>query len=181
VIAALSVVLAVSPVAWRALPVENGFVVLHRFRAESPAHPPVVLVADFGFGRRLLEPLARFLAVQGHMTYVAEVAGQGRSSPAHTLAQAQRHLLDAVAHVQKEERAPVDVVFHGWLGTLGLAGLADAPHLFVRRVVLGGLVAYAYLSQGGQGLHAVVTLGSPTNLNWGTPLLDVARVVGPLI
>jgi alpha-beta hydrolase superfamily lysophospholipase len=31
---------------------------------------------------------------------------------------------------------------------------------------MGGLLVYAYLSQGGQGLNAVATLGSPTKLDW---------------
>lgn len=42
---------------------------------------------------------------------------------------------------------------------------------------MGGMLVYAYLSQGGPGLHAVVTMGSPTRLDWGgiaEPLL-----VGP--
>lgn len=35
---------------------------------------------------------------------------------------------------------------------------------------MGGMVAYAYLSQGGQGINAAVTLGSPTRLDWGSAL-----------
>ncbi|MBI3182920.1 MAG: alpha/beta fold hydrolase [Myxococcales bacterium] len=40
---------------------------------------------------------------------------------------------------------------------------------------MGGMLAYAYLSQGGGGLNAVATLGSPTRLDWGgmfEPLLE---------
>jgi pimeloyl-ACP methyl ester carboxylesterase len=40
---------------------------------------------------------------------------------------------------------------------------------------MGGMIVYAYLSQGGQGLNAVVTLGSPTRLDWGAtsaPYMD---------
>ncbi|MGQ0508467.1 MAG: alpha/beta fold hydrolase [Myxococcaceae bacterium] len=31
---------------------------------------------------------------------------------------------------------------------------------------MGGMLAYAYLSQGGEGLNAAATLGSPTRLDW---------------
>jgi poly(3-hydroxyalkanoate) synthetase len=35
---------------------------------------------------------------------------------------------------------------------------------------MGGMLVYAYLTQGGQGLNAVATLGSPTRLDWGSEL-----------
>lgn len=44
---------------------------------------------------------------------------------------------------------------------------------------MGGMIAYAYLSQGGTGLHAVATLGSPTRLDWGTGLESLLRALGP--
>jgi polyhydroxyalkanoate synthase len=46
---------------------------------------------------------------------------------------------------------------------------------------MGGMIVYAYLSQRGQGLHAVATLGSPTRLDWGTSLEALARRFGPLV
>ena len=44
---------------------------------------------------------------------------------------------------------------------------------------MGGMVLYAYLSQGGQGVHAASTLGSPTRLDWGTPLEALLQSVAP--
>ncbi len=46
---------------------------------------------------------------------------------------------------------------------------------------MGGMIAYAYLSQGGNGLHAVATLGSPTRLDWGTGLESLLRTLGPKV
>ncbi len=44
---------------------------------------------------------------------------------------------------------------------------------------MGGMIAYAYLSQGGQGINALVTLGSPTRLDWNGALDPyVAGLVG---
>ena len=44
----------------------------------------------------------------------------------------------------------------------------------------GGMVLYAYLSQGGLGIHAGATLGSPTKLNWGTGLEGLIKTAGPM-
>lgn len=55
-------------------------------------------------------------------------------------------LTAAVAYVRQQTGAPViDFVGHS----------------------LGGLIAYAYLAEGGEGIGAAVTLGSPVQLNWG--------------
>jgi pimeloyl-ACP methyl ester carboxylesterase len=55
-------------------------------------------------------------------------------------------LATAVAYVRKQTGAPlIDFVGHS----------------------LGGLIAYAYLAEGGGGIGAAVTLGSPVRLDWG--------------
>lgn len=41
---------------------------------------------------------------------------------------------------------------------------------------MGGMVGYAYLSQGGQGLNAAVVMGSPVRLDWGGPYDAVLSV-----
>ncbi|MDX2010910.1 MAG: alpha/beta fold hydrolase [Myxococcaceae bacterium] len=46
---------------------------------------------------------------------------------------------------------------------------------------MGGMIAYAYLSQGGGGLHAVATLGAPTRLDWGTGLEALLSRLGPKV
>ncbi|MHB8877270.1 MAG: alpha/beta fold hydrolase [Myxococcaceae bacterium] len=45
---------------------------------------------------------------------------------------------------------------------------------------MGGMLVYAYLSQGGEGLGAVATLGSPTRLDWGGLLDPLLQGVGGL-
>lgn len=45
---------------------------------------------------------------------------------------------------------------------------------------MGGMVLYAYLSQGGKGIHAAATLGSPTRLDWGTGMEGVLKTLGPV-
>lgn len=44
---------------------------------------------------------------------------------------------------------------------------------------MGGMVLYAYLSQGGKGIHAAATMGSPTRLDWGTSIEGLIKAVGP--
>lgn len=46
---------------------------------------------------------------------------------------------------------------------------------------MGGIVLYAYLSQGGRGIHAAATLGSPTRLDLGSSLETLIKGVGPMI
>ena len=44
---------------------------------------------------------------------------------------------------------------------------------------MGGMVLYAYLAEGGQGIHAAATLGSPTRLDWGTGLEVLLKKLAP--
>lgn len=49
---------------------------------------------------------------------------------------------------------------------------------------MGGMVLYAYLSQGGQGIHAAATLGSPTRIDYGSSVESLItnfgiRIVSP--
>ncbi len=41
---------------------------------------------------------------------------------------------------------------------------------------MGGMTLYAYLSQGGKGVHAAATLGSPTRLDWGLGLESLMKM-----
>jgi pimeloyl-ACP methyl ester carboxylesterase len=97
-----------------------------------------LLLSDFGFGRALYEHLdeglARHLARQGFTVYVAELRGQGASSSGQSL-RALVHLdLPAIAQaIAREHPGPLDLVAHGWLGTLALA--ATTHELAVRKVV----------------------------------------------
>ncbi len=127
----LLVALAAVPVSHRKVVTEDGAALaLYRFEAEYTRAPPVLLLADVGFGRLLLEPLAQYLAERGRTVYVAELRGQGRSSGGASL-RAHVHLdFPAIARVIGE---PVDLVAHGYVGALALA--AAGRELPVRRVV----------------------------------------------
>lgn len=46
---------------------------------------------------------------------------------------------------------------------------------------MGGMVLYAYLSQGGEHVGAAATLGSPTRLDFGTNTDQLLAAVGPLL
>lgn len=46
---------------------------------------------------------------------------------------------------------------------------------------MGGMVLYAYLATGGQGIHAAATLGTPTRLDWGAQLDTVLPKAARLI
>lgn len=102
------------------------------------ARPPVLLVGEVGFGRALFdlhrEGLARFLAARGYPVYVAELRGQGAASPGGSL-RAWVHLdLPAIATaIARDRPGPVDLIAHGWGGSLALA--AAGRELTVRRVV----------------------------------------------
>lgn len=130
-------------VAHRRVVTEDGAsLALHRFAppgAPRPnAAPPVLLLADVGFGRPLYDfkqqGLARWLAARGRTVYVAELRGQGASSAAHSLRTAVHLDLPAIAAALAHEHAgPVDLVAHGYLGALALA--ASGRELNVRRVV----------------------------------------------
>lgn len=114
--------------------------------------------------------LARWLAAQGREAWTLSLRGTGSSSrPDPSAGRAAigfddywRHDLPAaIAWVRQQSGADaVDYVGHS----------------------MGGMVLYAYLSQGGAGVAAAATLGSPTRLDWGTALDRViAHAAPPLL
>jgi predicted alpha/beta hydrolase len=120
----------------RVIAADGASLALYRYQlaGSGPGRPAVLLLADLGFDRGLLEPLARALALGGRTAYVAELRGQGASDPGFSL-RAWVHLdLPAIARaIARDEPGPLDLVAHGWAGTLALA--ATTRELAVRRVV----------------------------------------------
>lgn len=119
---------------------DGAALALHRFLPPGGGalQPPVLLLADVGFGRPLYDlkqrGLARWLAARGRAVYVAELRGQGASSPGHSLRSVVHLDLPAIAAAIRRERpGPVDLVAHGYVGSLALA--AAGRELQVRRVV----------------------------------------------
>jgi alpha-beta hydrolase superfamily lysophospholipase len=152
---ALALVLAASSgdvrVSHRKVTTEDGAALaLHRYLppGDGLLAPPVLLIADLGFGRGLFDGLARYLAGEGRAVYLAELRGQGASDAGHSLRTVISLDLPAVARSIAAERAgPIDVVAHGYLGSLVLA--AAGHELQVRKVV---------------ALNTPVLLESPTTL-----------------
>lgn len=117
----------------RVVTVDGASLALYRYRA-SGTGTPVLLLADLGFGRALVDPLARALVVAGHVVYVAELRGQGASSAGSSLRSWVHLDLPAIAEqLAREHPGPLDLVAHGWAGSLAMA--ATTRELPVRRVV----------------------------------------------
>lgn len=143
---------------------DGAALALHRFLplGRASALPPVLLLADVGFGRPLFDfkgaGLARWLAARGRLVYVAELRGQGASDAGHSLRTVIHLDLPAVAKAIAADRSgPIDLVVHGFMGTLAIA--ATTRELQVRRIVALSTpsiqeepteLARAFLSTGGR-------------------------------
>ena len=148
----------------KVLTADGAAIALHRFlpAGGGTLSPPVLLIADVGFGRPLYDfkgaGLARWLAGRGRAVYVAELRGQGASDAGHSLRSIVHLDLPAIARVISAERAgPIDLVAQGFIGTLAIA--ATTRELKVRRVIALDTpaqaeepteLARAFLSQGGR-------------------------------
>jgi poly(3-hydroxyalkanoate) synthetase len=111
--------------------------------------------------------MARWFAARGREAWTMSVRGTGESGRPNPAANGGRpitfdaywrqDLLAAVEHVRTVSgSSDIDFVGHS----------------------MGGMMLYAYLSQGGQGIHAAATLGSPTRLDWGVGFERVALTFG---
>jgi polyhydroxyalkanoate synthase len=112
--------------------------------------------------------LARWLARQGREAWTVSLRGGGLSDAVDELKGRKpgfdfdtlwrEDVTAAIAFVRERTGGePIDYVGHS----------------------MGGMLVYAYLSQGGGGLNAVATLGSPTRLDWGGTLESFAASWGP--
>lgn len=143
---------------------DGAAIALHRFLPPGGgvSSPPVLLLADVGFGRPLFDfkgaGLARWLASRGRAVYVAELRGQGASDAAHSLRTIVHLDLPAIARAISADRVgPIDLVAQGFVGSLAIA--ATTRELKVRRVVALNTPALAeaptelargFLSEGGR-------------------------------
>lgn len=135
----------------------------------APKGQPVLLCHGISANGRNMDldeehSLARWLAKQGRDAWTLSLRGTGDSDgadeakgrlPGYTFDTFwQEDLAASIRYVRERTGAKaIDFVGHS----------------------MGGMLAYAYLARGGQGLQAVVTLGAPTRLDWGgmlEPLLD---------
>jgi len=149
---------------------------LVRYRTPTlPKGPPVLLLHGVAANSRNMDldeghSLARWLVAHGREAWTLSLRGTGSSDdPDRGSGRPPGYAFDvfwkddlptALQEIERVTHAgPVDFVGHS----------------------MGGLVLYAYLSQGGQGVHAAVTLGSPTRLDWGTRVEPVIERFGALV
>ena len=113
--------------------------------------------------------IARWIAAHGRDAYTMSLRGTGGSDHADpregragdfTFDDYWQHDLPAAIHVVQQASGveQLDYVGHS----------------------MGGMVLYAYLSQGGQGIHAAATVGSPTRLDLGTQSIGALLLVPAL-
>lgn len=130
---------------------------LTRYRAVGEAKGlPVVLCHGISANARNMDldervSMARWFASQGREAWTVSLRGTGSSDTPKgriTFDDYWRYDLPAVVDYVKR--------------TSGTEAIDYAGHS------MGGLVLYAYLSQGGQGIHAAATLGSPTRIDYGS-------------
>ncbi len=106
------------------------------------AHPPLLLVPELGFGRETFDfgdgGLAAYLVERGREVYVIELRGQGQSAapPGWRLRDlVERDLPEAVAAIRASRPGPIDLVAHGYSGTLALAAAVRELDGAVGRVI----------------------------------------------
>lgn len=149
---------------------------LVRYRAVGQATGrPVLLCHGISANERNMDldehhSLARWLAAHGRETWTMSLratgasdrvdTSKGRALPIRFDDYWKHDLPAAIEHVRRVSGAEaIDYAGHS----------------------MGGMIAYAYLSQGGGGLNAVVTLGSPTRLDWGTGVEGLGKRFGPVV
>lgn len=141
----------------------------------APSGPPVLLVHGISANGRNMDfedglSLPRWLAERGHDAWVLSIRGTGESDdPDPNAGRISGHTFDtiwredlpaAIGYVrEKTGGGPIDYIGHS----------------------MGGMLAYAYLSQGGEGLDRIVTLGSPTRLDHGSATLTSALALRPIV
>lgn len=152
-----------------------------------PTGRPVLLQHGISANARHMDlddqySLARYLAAHGREAWTVSIRGTGesdRKDPARgrvgdysfdTLWQQDTRA--AIAYVRAHAQTPALLTKAQADGTalspeLQTLAAATSPEIDYIGHSMGGLLLYAYLSQGGDGVHAAVTLGSPTRLDWG--------------
>lgn len=156
---------------------EDGWEIsLVRYRPVGPVTGrPVLLCHGISANERNMDldeghSMARWFASQGREAWTMSLratgasdgpdSSKGRNLPIRFDHYWQHDLPTAINHVRKVSGADaIDYAGHS----------------------MGGMILYAYLSQGGQGLHAAAAMGAPTRLDWGTGLEQLIRTFGPAL
>jgi len=139
----------------------------------TPTGRPVLLCHGISANGRHMDldethSLARWFVSQGREAWILSIRGTGLSDRADRRAgRAPGYSFDTVW--QQDFSAAIDYVrTHAQAWPAHLRGTnADIDYVGHS---MGGMLIYAYLSQGGEGVNAAVTLGSPTRLDGGGDL-----------
>jgi pimeloyl-ACP methyl ester carboxylesterase len=136
---------ASTPVQRRRVETSDGFALaLYRYAppGEGRGRPAVLLVPDLGLGREVFDldgqGLARELERRGWDAFVVELRGQGQAAvrgPWELTDWVAKDLPAALEGVQAAHPGPVDLVVHGYAGTLAMAAASRELAGQVGRVV----------------------------------------------
>lgn len=155
-----------------------------------PQGRPVLLCHGISANARHMDldeehSLARWFAARGRETWTLSIRGTGGSDRidpekgrmgGYTFDTVWRNdVAGAIAYVRAnaQTRALLEEARRGGIAlSAGAAAVLGEAHPNIDYVghSMGGMMVYAYLSQGGEGLNAVGVLGSPTRLDWGGQL-----------
>ncbi|MGA9526399.1 MAG: alpha/beta fold hydrolase [Myxococcaceae bacterium] len=153
----------------------------------DPTGRPILLCAGISANGRHMDldedrSLARWFAARGREVWIMSIRGTGgsdRVDPSKGRPGGysfdtvwQQDTRAAVAYVRANAATPglaARAVQEGRPVPAHVARLANerAPLIDYVGHSMGGMLMYAYLSQGGEGIHAAATLGSPTRLDFG--------------
>jgi pimeloyl-ACP methyl ester carboxylesterase len=152
---------------------EDGLEIsLVRYRAEKPAGRPILLCHGISANDRNMDlddstSLARWLAAHGRETWTISLRGTGSSDGSSTTTFDEFWEKDLPAAIHEIQR------------------VADVDEVDYIGHSMGGMIVYAYLAEGGRGIHSAITLGSPTTFAFGmlrTPLVGgIGRVIAPSV
>ncbi len=146
----------------RATTADGWELAMVRYPATGPSTGrPVLLVHGIAANARNMDlddqhSLARWFASRGREAWTVSLRGTGDSDEADGKERKPGYSFDSFW--RQDLPATIDFV-------RAMTGAEDVDYVGHS---MGGMVLYAYLSQGGKGIHAAATLGSPTKLDWGT-------------
>lgn len=159
----------------RAKTADGWEISLTRYKAIGPIKGlPVVLCHGISANERNMDldeqhSMARWIASQGREAWTMSLRGTGTSDTIDT---------------DKNRAGPIyfdDYWKHDLPAVVDyVKSVSGADAIDYAGHSMGGMVLYAYLSQGGQGIHAGATLGTPTRLDWGTGMEGTLKTLGPL-
>lgn len=147
-----------------------------RYKAQGHARGrPVVLCHGIAANDRNMDlddehSMARWFAARGREAWTLSLRGTGGSDAA-SAREGRRDDSDFDAYWKEDLPAALAMVNQ-------ISGATEVDWVGHS---MGGLVVYAYLSQGGTGVGAAITLGTPTRLDFGTGTDRLLGAMSPLL